>query len=164
MLSLDEQTAPYLLRRTVAASFYLKTDESDDNDRSFELVEAFREQVQRVFESHGYAVQPDEWGPFWGSAFITIFGRGEREELGGTFREHLADMTRDLNQWVKSLPPGIRLTVIIGSAVIGTAGMVATGTFPPTAMLLIALAPNTNSILSEVEAALRGTNAEPQKG
>jgi len=153
--SLDAQTEAFLLRRTVPVSLYLQSDDAGD-DRTYELVEEFRSQVQRVFEAHGYVVLPDEWGPFWGSAFITIFGRGEREELGGTFRDHLADMTKDLNQWVKGLPPGVRLTVIFGSAVVGTAGMIATGTFSPTVLFMISLSPNTSMILSEIEAALRG--------
>jgi hypothetical protein len=139
----------------VPVSLYVGSESAD----AAELVDAFRVEVARVLGIHGFAVQPEEWGPFWGSAFITIFGRGEREELGGEFRDHLADMTRDLHKWVKTLPPSLKLVVIIGSAVVAASGT-ASG-LTPMALTIVALAPNTESVLNEIERLIRGKTLPP---
>jgi hypothetical protein len=153
LYSLAEPTSPFPLRRTVAVSLYVTADSEHADDQAFEVVESFRARVAEILASRGYSLLADQWGPFWGSGFITLFGRGEHEELGGSFRDHLADMTRDLSQWIKGMPPGLKITVAVGSAVIGS-GLL--GTISPMALCLVALAPNADTVLDEMEKLFRG--------
>jgi hypothetical protein len=136
-LSSNARTADFRLRRTVPITIFI---DGEDGALSDDVVAT----VLEALESAGYP-SVGEWGPFYGSYLSIRFGFGDEPELGGSFIDHLKDLSRDIGVRLKQLydskpVQGIVIIVIVGEIgirIVGEAAVVAT--FPAAAVPILAI-------------------------
>lgn len=132
-LSFDESTAGFRLRRTLPVLIYV---DGLNSDLVAQFGEAVTIRIAELLADAGYR-PVGQWGPHIGSYVTTIFGKGDRKELGGKFSDHINDLTKDVVALKDSVPPGIRLIVVVGTLVIAVAGTGAVVTAIPAATIPI---------------------------
>ena len=114
--SADPATQDFRLRRALPVSIYV---EGDDDNVVFTVGEDLREQIKLLLEQTGDGYESVyEWGPFYGSYLVTIFGQSKRDELGGSFLKHSRDLVSDVLGLTTRIPPGVRVVLLVGSLTI----------------------------------------------
>src|SRR5262245_13204235 len=84
-LSLDPSTTDFALRRVIPISIYV------DGALLPGMAENLTGEIKRIMTEDGYPPF-GQWGPFYGSSFITLFGRGEKPESGPSVQKRLKDL------------------------------------------------------------------------
>jgi len=121
-LSFDPSTADFSLRRVVPISILVE----GDPDRVSEVAEQFRKGLEGVMEEAGYPAVDGTWGPFPGSWFITIFGKGNHPETGPSFHQKVQRIADRVLMYARThrreLLAGIRIVILVGNLVVSIAG------------------------------------------
>jgi hypothetical protein len=116
-LSLDPSTTDFALRRVIPISIYIDGDFPG-------VAEDLSDEIRRIMTEAGYP-PVGAWGPFYGSYFITLFGRGEKPESGLSVQKHLKDLGSRFLGLKERIPAGVWAVMVIGTAVIEIAGAAA---------------------------------------
>jgi hypothetical protein len=126
-LSLDAATANFSLRRVIPISIFI----DGDSEKSDELGRRLSEEVKRALEDAEYD-EAFEWGPFTGSWFTTIFGKGRAPEDAPALKRRLERLEARLKSFGKTIPEetfaGLDVVIIVGMTAIEIvgAGVIAT--------------------------------------
>ena len=107
-LSLDPSTTDFALRRVIPISIYIGHDTRGKYKDSPDVADDLRNEIIGIMTDAGYPPVA-EWGPFYGSYFITLFGRGEKPESGPTVQKHLRDLGARFLDLKNAFRPGYGL-------------------------------------------------------
>lgn len=117
--SLDPATADFILQRTVSVTIYVDGDSEDLSNVADDL----KREAAQIMEESGYP-QVGEFGPLYGSFFVTLFGRGNEPELGPSFHSHLSKLGDRLHALKEKIPRnGIRVVMVVGTTVLHVVGV-----------------------------------------
>ena len=137
--SLDPTTADFMLRRVIPITLFIDYVEGDV-EGMFDVTEDFTAGIKETLANCGYP-SIGEWGPFYGSHLITIFGKGDKPELGDPFVERIKSMGSQMYALKNKIPPETRERIygclVLGGHAIVFAAPVATAILPFTVPLVV---------------------------
>jgi len=123
-LSLDESTASFRMRRTLAVTIFADFPRDRNRADFVPYLDGLVSEVRSILGEEGIEVVA-EWGPHYGSYHFTLFGHTNVEEVGGSFRERIADIIHGIANLKETHPKtDAALTVVffVGGTAVFFAG------------------------------------------